>query len=220
MNIQTRRKLKRYIKFLLFCMSLAKQKWFHDFNFDIMKPLPPTASVKLKSVLTQLQKEIEYIRVSDGTLLGLFRDGRLIPHDNDLDFDVEYTEKNIKTIKEFALEKAWKLGRHVKYHGKTQQLTFYDEEFIIFDFIFWHTDDLFAINFSEPKKFRIMPQKYLKTLKSVNYDEIGTKVNIPEDTETWAEYRYGLTWNVPEDRKGDWTEICGDLGDAWWLTSK
>jgi len=220
MNFRIKNLIKRYVKLLLFVASPAKQKWFHDFYFDIMKPLPPSAELKLNLVLNELQNEIKHFRISDGTLLGLFRDERLIPHDNDFDFDVEFNSGNIKKIYQLAYQQEWTLGRHVKYHGRTQQLTFYDKECVIFDFIFWHTDSMFAINFSEPTKFRIMPQKYLINLKSKYYKKIGTVVNIPADAESWAEYRYGPSWNIPENQKGDWTETCGDLGHAWWLDLK
>lgn len=217
MNFKFKNQIKRTIKLILFTASPAKQKWFHDFHFDIMTPLPKSAALKLKSVLDRLQNEIKYFRISDGTLLGLFRDGKLISHDNDFDFDVEFNSRNIQKIYQLAHEKAWTLGRHVKYHGRTQQLTFYDEERVIFDFIFWQTDSMFAINFSEPSRFRIMPQSYLLNLKSHYFEQIETVVNIPAEVESWAKYRYGTSWNIPETRKGDWTETCGDLGYAWWL---
>ena len=219
MNSHMKNRFKRYLKFFIFSTSQRKQKWFHDFNFDIMKPLPVSAPSKLQLVLNILQSEIRHFRISDGTLLGLFRDKRLIPHDNDIDFDVEYDLHNERKIKNLARHQNWILGRHVKYHGKTQQLTYYDEECVIFDFIFWHTDDLFAINFSEPNKFRIMPKRYIRDLGQTYFDEIGTEVNIPNDSESWAAYRYGPSWYVPENRKGDWTETCGDLGNAWWIES-
>lgn len=199
--------------------SPKRQKWFHDFSFDIMKPLPPATSLKLKFVLDKLQPKIKHFRISDGTLLGIYRDRKLIPHDNDLDFDVEYANQNLLKIKQLACDEAWTLGRHVKYHGITQQLTYYDEEHVIFDFIFWRSDGVFSINFSEPNKFRIMPQGFLQNLRSEYFDEIGTQVNIPQDAADWAAYRYGRSWNVPETSKGDWTETCGDLGRAWWLDS-
>ena len=62
-----------------------------------------------------------------------------------------------------------------------------------------------------------MAQSFLQNLRSEYFDEVGTQVNLPQDTTSWAEYRYGHSWNVPETSKGDWTETCGDLGHAWWL---
>ena len=217
MNLLIKKSLKRYLKLLLFLTSPKKQKWFHDFNFDIMKPLPPSASSKLKIAIEELQNEIKHFRISDGTLLGIYRDGKLIAHDNDFDFDLEYSDDNLKKIKKLAHTQSWTLGRHVKYDGITQQLTYYDTEYVLFDFIFWRSDDLFSINFSEPNKFRIMPRDFLHNLKLEYFSEIGTQVNLPTNTVDWVVYRYGHSWNVPETSKGDWTETCGDLGHAWWI---
>ena len=96
-----------------------------------------------------------------------------------------------------------------------QQLTYFDEEKVIFDFIFWSTDARFAINFSEPGHFRVMHSKYLLDLVKKNIGEFNYL--IPRDSEEWLIYRYGKNWNIPQLSKKDWKDDCGDLGRAWWL---
>ena len=209
--------LKRIIKLIIYGISPRKQKWFHHFEFDIMRPLPTSASKELKNILSFLQKEIPNFRISDGSLLGIYRDGKLISHDNDLDFDVEFSSRNIYKIENFAKKKNWVLGRSVKYLGETQQLSYFDQDEIIYDFIFWRCDGRFAINFSEPYNFRIMPEHYLKNLKKEFIPSLGIEVSLPIETEEWAIYRYGKNWSVPEIKKTDWTVTCGDLGKAWWI---
>lgn len=209
--------IKRLIKLFLFWVSPKKQKWFHDFDFDIMQPLPEDATEKLKIVLEHFQKEISNFRVSDGTLLGIYRDGKLIRHDNDFDFDVEFSVQNVRRVQSFARKQSWTLGRHVKFHGETQQLSYFDSDKVIHDFIFWRCDGRFSINFSEPSKYRVMPEYFLTNLKEEFVGTVGVNVNLPLDVIDWAVFRYGEAWKVPEIQKGDWTETCGDLGHAWWL---
>ena len=194
-------------------------KAFNEYQYapiDIFKPLPLSSGSKLKRLIDDLTNNQDLIiRISDGTLLGLFRDGRLIPHDNDIDFDVEWSRESEKIIKSIAKKNSWKIIRKVSYCKKLQQLTYFDEEKVIFDFIFWSTDARFAINFSEPGHFRVMHSKYLLDLVKKNIGEFNYL--IPRDSEEWLIYRYGKNWNIPQLSKKDWKDDCGDLGRAWWL---
>lgn len=206
---------KRIVKRLLFLFSPRAYKEFHDIPFDINKILLESALSKVVNVNRDLSRIIENIRISDGTLLGLLRDGRLIHHDNDIDFDLEYSIENVMLVRAYARNSGWVLGREVEYKRRTQQLTFFDGELEIFDFIFWDIGSRFATNFSEPKCIRIMDPNFLKKLKNFELD--GAVFKIPENETDWLEYRYGKSWNVPENSKGNWQETCGDIGEAWWL---
>ena len=141
---------------------------FNEYQYspiDIYQPLPISADRKLKKLIEELSNFPNLkIRISDGTLLGILRDRKLIPHDNDIDFDIEWSEEAEKVIQSIAKRNSWKNIRKVTYYGKLQQLTYFDEEKVIFDFIFWSTDERFAINFSEPGHFRIMESKFLINL--------------------------------------------------------
>ena len=155
------------------------------------------------------------VRVSDGTLLGILREKKLIDHDNDIDFDVEWNEEAEQNIKLIAKKYNWKMIRKVFYNHKVQQLTYFDSEEVIFDFIFWSTDERFAINFSEPGHFRIMESRFLINL--VNKEVDNFSFLVPFNYDEWLIYRYGKDWNIPKKTKGDWKDDCGDLGKAWWI---
>ena len=149
--------LKRQIKWLIFFLNLRKYRAFHDFPFDITQPLPiQNRSAVLKSVISDISKKIPNFRISDGTLLGLLRDGEIIKHDNDFDFDLAFSPISEQVINSYALENNWKVGRKVFFKGRLQQLCFYDNQKFLYDFIFWYKGDRFYLNFSEPGCFRIM----------------------------------------------------------------
>jgi hypothetical protein len=202
--------------FLKFLLNLRSFREYQFCTFDLLKPLPSNALDKLNSLL---ESEDHFrplqIRVSDGTLLGLARDSCLIKHDNDIDFDVVWSKSAEKVIHQLAKSKNWTLIRKVVFHGRIQQLAYYDQDEVIFDFIFWVADKRFCINFSEPGCYRVMPSSFLNDLmeKEIN----GVCYKIPVKIEEWLVYRYGSDWNVPQLQKGDWKLDCGDIGNAWWM---
>ena len=102
-----------------------------------MKPLHSSAGDKLKDLLRYFENCSDIVvRISDGSLLGILRDGKLIEHDNDIDFDLIWSKRSEKIIKKLSQDKNWKLIRKVKYKGRIQQLSYYDDLEIIYDFIF------------------------------------------------------------------------------------
>ena len=213
-------KIKHHLKTLYhklkYFINLNPYKEYQYSPINIFKPLPNEAIEKLKIVLKDFEKiENLNVRVSDGTLLGILREKKLIDHDNDIDFDVEWNEEAEKNIKLNAKKYNWKMIRKVFYNHKVQQLTYFDSEEVIFDFIFWMTDERFAISFCEPGFYRVMEAKYLKDLKKFVLNQ--SVFLIPEDEIGWLKFRYGENWNVPQSTKKDWKDDCGDLGVAWWL---
>lgn len=208
--------LRRIYHFLKFTLNPRGFKEYQYCTFDLRKPLPSSALAKLNKLLESEEhfRRLD-IRVSDGTLLGLARDSCLIQHDNDIDFDVIWSERAEKQIIGLAKSKKWTLIRKVVFRGRIQQLAYHDEDKVIFDFIFWVADERFCINFSEPLCYRVMPSSFLHDLieKEIN----GVRYKIPRQIEDWLIYRYGSDWNVPQSEKGDWKLDCGDIGHAWWM---
>lgn len=71
-----------------------------------------------------------------GTLLGLHRDGGLIPHDTDIDINIYQSEKREKFLKE-EIEKVFKELGFVCVLKDTNQLAFYKEDCVIVDICFF-----------------------------------------------------------------------------------
>ena len=208
-------KFARIVKLILFSFNPKSYREFHHFDFTLEKRLLPNAFIKLSYINQELLLKLDVCRIADGTLLGVIRDNCLIAHDNDIDIDVKWTSENVGLVVEFAKSQRWRLGRKVVYNNRVQQLTYYDHENEIFDFIFWSVDERFALNFSEPKCIRIMKSEMLTSLR--RFEVNGEFFQVPANVEDWAVYRYGRNWCIPENRKGDWTETCGDLAIAWWI---
>ena len=172
------------------------------FEIDINAPLPKIAKVEFVKICTVLNDaEINYF-VADGTLLGIIREGELIPHDTD--------KKNVKFVKKIMKQNNYKVGRKLRYLLKIQQLSFYNKDKVIVDFCFWYRrgDYLF---FRAPEIPRPRAQDYFyfkgKTLIKFNGIEFKTFHN----PEKWLAMMYGETWRIPETEKTSWTNSIRDL---------
>lgn len=200
--------LKGLVKRWLFRLKRFGFREYHHFPFDTNAPMPPGALAELGRILATCESfETGRIRMSDGTLLGFARDGALIPHDTDLDFDVFESPESL--IRSLAKANNWTLGREMHYGGYVQQLTFYDSTNLIIDFVFWYQNGKFAINFSERGFMRVQPIEFFADNYVIDYGAV--KGWVPSDLTGWLVYRYGENWNIPAKAKGDWKAECGDL---------
>ena len=200
--------LKGLVKKILFHLRSDGFKEYHHFPFDTYAAMPSSATDDLDRLLSILEaKKLERVRISDGTLLGLAREGALIKHDTDLDFDVIDTpEYEIRTLAE---EQGWVLGREVRYNSVVQQLTYYNSSNLIIDFVFWYANGKFAVNYSERNYMRVQPLDFFIETEIQKFG--GTAWRVPSDLNGWLEYRYGKSWCIPAGAKGDWKAECGDL---------
>ncbi len=129
-----------------------------------------------------------------GTLLGAYRDGNFIPHDNDLDLGIyEIDDERMKSVIPDLYEAGIKICRF--HYG------------IIYSFIYKGLIcDIDVIqNAKFPFKSRyyrvlteLVPKKLL--LEYTSYDFLGTSFFIPKRVEDFLAYEYGKDWRVP--RKG------------------
>ena len=74
------------------CSSISMRyrgfKDYYIFPFDVSTPLNEHAEYTLKEACSLLESIKVNYYLCDGTILGIIRDERLIPHDNDIDVSV------------------------------------------------------------------------------------------------------------------------------------
>jgi hypothetical protein len=188
--------------------SLGKSSEFHYFPFDIHKPLPVGAAALMNQLCGVLEEIGVHYRITDGTVLGLYRNMAFIPHDNDIDIDVLDCREADEVHRRMRAA-GMHLGRRVYDHDKVQQLTYYSDDQIIFDIVFWYTVDDRIVNYEEPGYVREQPASYFVTLDSLTWN--GRSYPAPSQLEDWLALRYGNDWNIPKQSKGDWKQECLDL---------
>lgn len=175
------------------------------FTFSTNKPMPASGNIVMKKCCEALEKLGVHYQVSDGTALGLYRQNGFIPHDNDLDVDILGDNVDIEAIQNcFEKELNMTLGRKMSYKGQIQQLTYYSDDEVIFDMIFWHVEgDRCVVRYPEAPKC-VLKKKYFDNIYWFMFE--GKEYPMHAPIEEWLVDRYGDDWNIPKNSKGDWRE--------------
>jgi phosphorylcholine metabolism protein LicD len=201
--------IKKVVKLLLFFLSRNEVfREYHHFPFDHNKPLPPEAAATMASCCEALDKLRIIYRLTDGTILGLYRQGGFIPHDNDIDIDVLDCDR-VDQVHAVMNANAMKLGRKVVFKNRVHQLVYYNNGQIIFDMIFWYSEGDKIYNYSERGYERIQEKRFFENLSTFEYK--NRKYPMPSDIEEWLEKRFGNDWRIPKTYKDDWKKECGDI---------
>jgi hypothetical protein len=206
--------LRRLRALTIYYLSLITKRDFieyHSFPFNTWQKMPKGAELVMEQCCKVLESENMVYRLTDGTVLGLYREGRFIEHDNDIDVDV-LGDNQLIELTGLLINSGLKLGRKVIYKGRIQQLVFFTKNHTIFDIVVWHKQNNHSIvNYSERSYERIQDIKFFK---ENNLDSIffkGKEYPIPGPVEEWLEMRYGNDWKIPKTYKGDWKEECFDM---------
>tara|TARA_B100000965_G_scaffold405264_1_gene438631 strand:- start:1846 stop:2493 length:648 start_codon:yes stop_codon:yes gene_type:complete len=203
--------LKRVLKYLIFYLNNSDFKEFNSLPKNAGKKLSKKANLILSEGCKIIKSQNLKFRLTDGTILGIYRDGEFIKHDNDMDIDV-LVDKSLdeKKIEKFFNSNGFLIGRKVFYKNKIQQIAFFNIESLdIFDIIFWYKKEKSIYNYSERNFERIQELKFFENLPIIDF--MNKKYPIPSLTKKWLKMRYGKHWNIPKKSKGDWKEECFDM---------
>lgn len=144
--------------------------------------------------------------LTDGTLLGYFRENDLIAHDFDADLGClieDYKDEIIDAFKRLGWELAYVWGE--KKQGL--ELTFQKGQVKIDIFFFYKDDDgrLWhgAWRKHDKKSFNLI-KYYYEPFKLKEVEFLGSRFNIPEDTLKYVTTKYGSGWKIPQ-KNWDWT---------------
>ncbi len=138
-----------------------------------------------------------------GTLLGIVREGGIIPHDIDLDIDIlipestEEIQERLREVERKLLEKDYIFIKEQRYNNRMMSLALFDiNTKIILDYcIFygeWGTDYLHI----GTEGIVIRPQDSIETIQKDGY-------NIPKNYDSYLTGRYG-NWRVPKNNYKNW----------------
>lgn len=202
-----------YLYRYLYRYFLNKSKGYSDyfsFPFDFNQPMPPNAEVVMKECCEALERlQVKYY-ITDGTALGLYRNGTFIPHDNDIDVDIIGVDDVQKIHECFTKTLGMNLGRRLVYKDKVQQLIYYTNDYIIFDMVFWQADKDDYFNYIPESPYpRKQNKKYFVNSDKINF--LGKEYPLHSPVVEWLEMRYGHDWMIPKTAKGDWKEDCHDF---------
>lgn len=137
--------------------------------------------------------------ISSGTLLGLYRDKRLIPHDTDLDVNV---------LDSPFVKLPFRLIRTQHYAGRVMQ-TAYEHRDTIFDIYYFYTGftDGHATNFNDEGVIE-KPLRFIENIGVLKHQ--GKDYPVPTPIEEFLEWRF-KDWKTPTTEKLPWTEDANHL---------
>lgn len=202
---------KRIVKKLLFVLDGHPFIEFNSFPVNNNSVLSSEAVNDLAKCCGLAEELALNYRLADGTILGIYRDGRLIPHDNDIDIDVLVTpEFDEDKVYSTFINNGFRLGRKAYFEKRIQQMTFYNKKTNdIFDMIFWYQTGKYVVNYSERNFERSQEMRYFEGMTTIHFN--GRNYPAPAYLEEWLVMRYGIDWNIPKTFKSDWKEECFDL---------
>lgn len=184
---------------------------YRDVDTSLILPKDADRTVKACCRLLAALK-VPYA-VSSGTALGIYRNKKLIAHDNDIDFDIWDCEDTAPIISRFA-EIGLQLARKVLYKGKIQQLVFTsDEPGMLVDLLFYRRKWSNFVNYAEPGYVLKLPPGLCNNVEILEWE--GTPIAFHGPAEKYIETMYGADWRTPRKSKGDWKDDCHIIYKKW-----
>ncbi len=171
-------------------------------------------SNKLLALVNDIFNDSKYnVFPAFGTLLGIVRDGGIIPNDLDLDFAVIKDDNfEVNEFIGFLKEKGFEIEHSFKHDEIIREMTFYSpmSDFITVDFfIFEKKDDKFLkfgyiYNQCDSDDGLVKEREYIVAQESLPYfNEFtfancnGINIKIPVNSVDLLKATYGESWNVP-----------------------
>ena len=167
---------------------------------EFIKSLNPTDSDKkniLRDIIFDLEKlKINY-SISKGTLLGLYRDKKLIKNDIDIDIDIFSEEDIYKLIHHSKLT----IFRTIIHNGRYSNIVFYDNKNkMLVDIAVFIKKERYFINHTPHGEFRLNEN----LIKSISLTQFGNDNALSYPCEDYLSLWYGKDWKTPKQYKRDW----------------
>ena len=170
-------------------MLKSKSINFQNVNFQNL--------LAISKILYKIEHFICY-----GTLLGMTRDNKIIPGDDDVDLLINYKYKT-KVLKKMILNKSFKINKKVSNKFFVQYIK-EDKNITSFvDFYFYINNPKnkyiiekhnFLSNFQDPKFSIHFPKKFIFPIKKDKYHKI---ISLPKKPEKLCQFLYGVGWKIP-----------------------
>lgn len=136
--------------------------------------------------------------IGAGTMLGLWRDRRLIPHDTDIDFMRIERDDGKTPIP--SLPHPFRLVRSIDW-GHLPMQRAYEKDGVIVDLAFFHerAGSPFAVHHNDCGHMKLDPEMIEPTVFAHMND---IHMLIPASVEKYLAWWYGPDWRIPKSSKG------------------
>lgn len=193
-------------------LSQYLQRFIHVYIFAI---IGQAQRRKMKVLEEFFQLSVDFLNQTGeeywmdfGTLLGYHREGRIIPHDIDVDFGLH--EKSYKSI----LNKKHLLNPKIKFYDSSHR---HRGPKLYFNYKGFDVDVYFYEDLGEglrsyentkwPNERQSIPKQFVYTLKEIVF--LNKKCKIPAQSQKYLEYIYGYlgTDSVRNQETGFWEKL-------------
>ena len=147
--------------------------------------------------------------VDAGTLIGIYRDGRLLKRDMDVDMGViTHNQTDVLKIRELLIDNGFQLK--IKFstpnNGIIQDAFDYDGVRVdMCYYVALENTDICYLLYADDK---IIKMTFSKIASTKPYRYRNQTVSIPEDPEKYLAERYGTSWRVPDPFFKYWEGPC------------
>jgi len=155
--------------------------------------------------------------ISSGNLLGIYRDGKLIDHDTDIDVNVtvkwDSLQANIlsKQVVLGLTNNDFRIIRTAIYHNHFMQLATMDlKTNVIFDVCFFYSGIVAKhVVYFDVSGYIEKPMKFVNTIDNFSFK--GVDYPVPHKVEDFLAWKYGSDWRTPKEKKVAWQEEAPQL---------
>ncbi len=167
-----------------------------------------TIAIKvLEKMLHDLEQENIQAWLTDGTLLGYYREKDFIGHDMDMDLGVFIDDYKPDLLVHLE-DKGWKLVRKLGFRDLGLELTLSRDQHKIDLFFFYKEGDkLWHAAWQgfkkDGKRYRRMIKYYYDSFSLSQSIFQGIRVSVPENPEKYIITKYGENWRIPV-KNWDW----------------
>lgn len=134
--------------------------------------------------------------LQDGTLLGYFRDNNFIPHDNDIDIGIRWTDFTKDVMKDITTNGFIFNASH----GRLEEslvINFRKRDIPIDIYFYYYDSDRFYHTAAYGYKGKLRVDFSYKDFNVKEIEFFNHKFFIPEDPLYFIETKYGKDWNTP-----------------------
>lgn len=170
-------------------------------------------SQKGESIIAYVHKilgKLDYMFFVDaGTLIGIYRDGRLLKRDMDVDMGIVVKDQSdVLKIREFLINNGFVLKIKFSVPGVGFIQDAFDYDGIRVDMCYFLESDktTYCYVLYEDNKIIRMTFSKISSIRCYSFGE--QEVRIPSDSDKYLEERYGKNWRVPDPFFKYWEGPC------------